>query len=678
MNHLMSSTSPYLLQHSDNPVDWYPWSEEALQRAKVENKPIFLSIGYSACHWCHVMAHESFEDESIASIMNERFISIKVDREERPDLDEIYMAATVALTGSGGWPMSVFLTPDLRPFYAGTYFPPISRYNLPSFRDVLISISDFWQKNPAEIERVGIKLTDHLQHQSDSFNDDLVLSQDLLNDAVNHLNNEYDWGFGGWGQAPKFPHPMIIEFLQKRAVRGDQEAMKMVLHSLQAMAKGGMYDVLGGGFSRYSMDNFWRIPHFEKMLYDNALLVPVYLHAWQITQDPFYKRIAIETLDFVQREMTNTEGGFYSSIDADSEKEEGKFYVWTYDEIKNTLGSDFDLFEKAYGVTMKGNWESRVVLQRAVDDSIIAAEYKLQPETVLEKILLCHARLLELRNTRVRPGTDDKVLASWNGLMLKAFAEASRILNINNGSSKYLKVATRNAGFLLNSLRPDGHLHRAWRNDKVGQEVFLDDYAALIIGLLELYQADFSERWFSAAQELAAEMIESFSDSEGGFFDTPNDAETLIIRPKGLQDNATPSGNALASEALLKLAAFTGEAQYRDLAEKALRKVGNTVLRYPTGFSRWLSVADFAIGDVKQVALLYKENDENIKLFLDESTGKFRPNLILASSKFPPPPEAPALLKDRPLKDDKITAYVCENFICKIPVNSLAEFKKQL
>jgi uncharacterized protein YyaL (SSP411 family) len=678
MNNLKNSTSPYLLQHSENPVDWYPWSREALERSKIENKPIFLSIGYSACHWCHVMAHESFEDQTIASIMNERFICIKVDREERPDLDAIYMEATIALTGSGGWPMSVFLTPDLHPFYAGTYFPPTARYNLPSFRDVLTSISDIWQKDPDEVERVGIKLNDHLHHQVATVNEGSVLSQELLDDVVKHLNEEYDWGYGGWGQAPKFPHPIILDFLQKRAIRGDQAALKMVIHSLQAIAKGGMYDVVGGGFSRYSVDNFWHIPHFEKMLYDNAQLAEVYLHAWQITQFHFFKRIAIETLDFVQREMTHSEGGFYSSLDADSEGEEGKYYVWTYEEIENTLGSDFDLFKTAYGITMKGNWEGRIVLQRAMDDSTIAVKYKLPIETVLEKILSCHNRLLELRNGRIRPGTDDKVLTAWNGFMLKAFAVAFRILDANNVSSNYLELATRNANFLLTSLRPDGRLHRSWRNGKVGHQGFLEDYGSLIIGLLELYQVDFSNRWFSAAEELTAEMIERFSDPEGGFFDTPSDAESLIIRPKNIQDNATPSGNALACEALLKLAAFTGKGEYRDLAEKLLRRVESSILRNPIGFGRWLSTADFALGEVRQIAVLYKEKDENIKSFLNVSSAKFRPNQILASSIYPPASEAPALLKERQLKDDKITAYVCKDFICNLPVNSLEEFEKQL
>jgi uncharacterized protein len=678
MNHLRNSTSPYLLQHADNPVDWYPWSDEALEKSRTENKPIFLSIGYAACHWCHVMAHESFEDKAIAALMNENFISIKVDREERPDLDGIYMAATTALTGSGGWPMSVFLTPDLRPFYAGTYFPPTSRYNLPSFRDILTSISEAWQKDPDEVDRVSRKLTEHLQHQVRSPGEGPAFSQELLTGAVRNLNDMYDWGFGGWGQAPKFPQPMTLEFLLKRASHGDEQASRIALHALREMAKGGMYDVVGGGFSRYSVDNFWRTPHFEKMLYDNAQLALVYLHAWQLSRDPFFKRISTETLDFVAREMTNTEGGFYSSLDADSEKMEGKFYIWTFAEIQEALGSRFDFFKAAYGITPQGNWEGKTILQRALDNSSLAAAFKLEPEAVVDKLTECHIRLLAERNTRVRPGTDDKVLTGWNGLMLTAFSEASRCIDDKLISSSYLSMAARNADFLLTSLRPEGHLRRAWRNGQTGTEVFLEDYAALIIGLLDLYQTDFDNRWFTSAQELAAEMISRFLDPEGGFFDTPNDGETLLLRPKDVQDNATPSGNALACDALLKLSAFTGEGRTHDLAEKGLAMAESFALRYPTSFARWLSAADFALADIRQIAILHTVQDKNIQPFLDLLCAEFRPNVVVASSAYPPSSDSPALLMERPLKDGRTTAYVCDNFVCKLPVYSPEEFGTML
>lgn len=679
MNHLNGSTSPYLLQHSGNPVDWYPWGDEALERAQRENKPIFLSIGYAACHWCHVMAHESFENPALAALMNENFISIKVDREERPDLDGIYMAATMVLTGSGGWPMSVFLTPDLRPFYAGTYFPPVPRHGLPSFREVLTSIADTWRDKPHEVEEVSTKLTDYLKRQSSLNHTGTAFSKDLLEGVVSQLNDSYDWGYGGWGQAPKFPQAMTIEYLLRRSTGGDDLAAKIARHVLLAMAKGGMYDVLGGGFSRYSVDNFWRTPHFEKMLYDNAQLSLAYLHAWQITHEPIFNQIAIETLDFVQREMTNSKGGFYSSLDADSEGNEGRFYVWTQDEIQETLRTDFEFFKAAYGVTAQGNWEGKTILQRTLDNPSLAARYKINQETVQSRLADCHSRLLAVRNARVRPSTDDKVLTSWNGLMLRAFAEASRVLEDKAKAAQYLQAATRNAEFLITSLRPNNHLRRAWRKGKAGNEVFLEDYSSLIIGLLELYQSDFNNRWFAIAHDLCDDMISLFSDPAGGFFDTPNDGQHLLVRPKDFQDNATPSGNALACEALLKLADFTDTEAYREMAEKSLQLAGDAALHYPTAFGCWLSAADYSLEKIKQIAILYQPGDVNAKSFLEAIHAEFRPNSITAASAYPPPDDAPSLLLNRPLIDGKVTAYVCENFVCKLPVvGSVQELLKQL
>jgi len=704
MNKLSNSTSPYLLQHAENPVDWNPWGEEALAKAKSENKPIFLSIGYAACHWCHVMAHESFEDVETAAFMNEHFINIKVDREERPDLDAIYMQATVALTGSGGWPMSVFLTPELKPFYAGTYFPPVARYNMPSFKDVLAGIARTWQEQQGEAARVGDEVSNHLQQAlSVNVQSDSAFTQEHLDAAAKSLLDNYDWGNGGWGSAPKFPQPMTIDFLLRRTVRESENwenspILKSSLHALQAMARGGMYDVVGGGFSRYSVDNFWRVPHFEKMLYDNTLLARAYLHAWQITGDPFFKRIVTETLDFIAREMTHPNGGFYSSLDADSEHEEGKFYVWTKDEVREILrdDSDFDFFCAAYGVTEKGNWEGKTVLQRALDDPSLAARFKLDPQTVPTKLADCHSQLLSARSKRVRPGTDDKVLASWNGLMLATIAEASRVIvsevkqSASNGreiasslknaprNDIYYKLATRNAEFLLNALRPSGKLKHSWREGKTTDAVFLEDYAALILGLLELYQTDFNDKWFAFAKELADEMIELFNDPAGGFFDTSKDGEALLLRPKDVQDNATPSGNALACEALLKLAAFTDEGKYRDLAEKSLRLVVGMAVRYPTAFGRWLSAADFALGKVKQVAVLGEAGDLNFQRLLQAIRVKFRPNVVVAASPYPIKENAPALLKDRALLDGKTTAFVCEGFMCKRPTNDEIIFIEQL
>jgi uncharacterized protein YyaL (SSP411 family) len=689
MNKLSTSTSPYLLQHAHNPVDWHPWGDEALNKARSENKPIFLSIGYAACHWCHVMAHESFEDTETAAFMNEHFVNIKVDREERPDLDAIYMQATVAMTGSGGWPMSVFLTPDLRPFYAGTYFPPVSRYNMPAFKDVLAGITRTWTQEPDEVTRVSAQVSGHLQQAlSSDRKSDTTFTPEHLDRAVQSLIDAYDWGYGGWGSAPKFPQPMTIEFLLRRALslpegreagkEGENSIIKPALHALRAMARGGMYDVVGGGFSRYSVDNFWRVPHFEKMLYDNAQLARAYLHAWQITKDPFFRQIVIETLDFIAREMTHPEGGFYSSLDADSEGEEGRFYVWTLEEIREVLKDDAEFFEAAYGITVRGNWEGKTVLQRSLDDASLAARFKLTPEAVRTKLSDCHSRLLAARAARIRPGTDDKVLTAWNGLMLAAVAEAARAVDEPAPREKYSLLAVRNADFLLNSLRPDGKLKRSWREGKPTSAVFLEDYAALILGLIELYQTDFNNRWFAAARELADEMIELFRDPNGGFFDTAKDGEALLLRPKDLQDSATPSGNALACEALLKLAAFSDVGAYRDLAEKSLSQVTDSALRYPTAFGRWLSAADFAVGTVKQVAVLYDASQDHAQELLQATRAEYRPNTIVAACVYPPAEGTPPLLMDRPLKDGQATAYVCENFVCKLPVISGAELEKML
>ncbi len=611
--------------------------------------------------------------------MNEHFVNIKVDREERPDLDAIYMQATVAMTGSGGWPMSVFLTPDLKPFYAGTYFPPVPRHNLPSFKDLLAGIARTWQEQPVEVFRIGNEVSGHLEQSLNiTAQSEASFTQAHLDAAVKNLLDSYDWGYGGWGAAPKFPQPMTIEFLLRHPPlpAGEESGVRVVTHVLKAMARGGMYDVVGGGFSRYSVDNFWRVPHFEKMLYDNAQLARAYLHAYQITKDPFFKQVVIETLDFIAREMTHPDGGFYSSLDADSEHEEGKFYVWSLDEIRATLKDDSDFFEAAYGITAKGNWEGRTVLQRTLDDPSLAARFKIDPETVPAKLADCHSRLLSVRSTRIRPGTDDKVLTSWNGLMLATMAETARVIEESQLRDKYNNLAMRNASFLLNTLRPNGRLKHSWREGKTTNEVFLEDYAALILGLLELYQTDFNNKWFVSAKELANEMIELFEDPNGGFFDTSIDGEQLLLRPKDVQDNATPSGNALACEALLKFAEYTGDGKYRDFAEKSLRLVVGMATRYPTAFGRWLSAADMALGNTKQVAVVYEAGGQvDAEKLIRVVQSQFRPNVIIAASAYPPADDAPALLRDRPLKDGKATAYVCEGFVCKNPVTSPEDLK---
>jgi uncharacterized protein len=686
MNHLTQATSPYLLQHAHNPVDWYPWGEEALAKAEAEDKPIFLSIGYAACHWCHVMAHESFEDPEIAAFMNEHFINIKVDREERPDIDGIYMQAVIAMTGSGGWPMSVFLAPDLKPFYAGTYFPPVRRYNMPAFRELLSGLANAWKNDRSEIEKVGGQIIDHLQQQNKNEKSGL-LTREHFDAIAKSMADSYDWGYGGWGSAPKFPQAMTLEFLlQHTTLKRQSEYHKLITHCLHAMSRGGMYDVVGGGFSRYSTDNFWRVPHFEKMLYDNALLIRAYLHAWQVTKEPAFKRVVEETLDFILREMTHEHGGFYSSLDADSEGVEGKFYVWSLDEIRQTLKDDSDFFEAAYGITAGGNWEGRTVLQRALDDASLATRFKLNPKVIPVKLAESHSRLLSVRAQRARPSTDDKILTAWNGLMLAVFAEAARVIGDDVTSAlpgmarndMYYKAATRNADFLLSALRPNGQLRRAWRRDSTTNEVFLEDYAALILGLLELYQTDFDNKWFKSAVELADEMIEKFSDPNGGFFDTPHDSEILLIRPKDIIDNATPSGNSLACEVLLKLATFSDNGKYRGLAEQALAIMGDSALPHPLGFARRLSAAENAQGNAKQIAVLGEAGEENFERMLKIIRAEYRPGVVVAASPHPPPQDAPALLHERAPIDGKATTYICEHFVCKQPATDPEILAKQL
>ncbi len=680
-NHLAHEVSPYLLQHAENPVDWYPWGPEALAQARAENKPIFLSIGYSACHWCHVMERESFEDPDTAAILNKHFVCIKVDREQRPDLDSIYMQATAALTGSGGWPMSVFLTPELRPFYAGTYFPPVQRYDMPAFRDVLLSLARMWTDDPAQLTQAAADVTGRLQDVP-AIGRAGNPSETTLETATAALVESYDWEFGGWGRAPKFPQPMAIEFLLRRAVSNSpssHDALKAATHALRSMARGGMYDVIGGGFSRYSTDDHWRVPHFEKMLYDNAQLALTYLHAGLIDADPFYERIVIETLDFTLLQLAHPDGGFYSSLDADSEGEEGRYYVWSKDEILAILADQSmpEVFLAAYGVSQGGNWDGKNVLQRALDDASLAARFKIDKTTVAEQLTAGHRKLLAARERRTPPATDDKIITAWNALMLQAFSGASRYLSDPRKRSEYLAIAERDADFLLSALRPSGQLRRIWRNGAASREVFLEDFAALILGLLDLYQADFNNRWFQAARALADEMIERFSDPAGGFFDTPSDAEALLIRPKDLQDNATPSGNALATEALLRLSAFSDNGRYRDMAEVALRLVMENAPRYPTAFARWLAASDFAVAGGQQVSIVFREQAQALPL-IEILDSAYRPNLVIAASAFPPADQAPTLLKDRSLQGNKATAYVCRNFVCHLPITTPAELTAEL
>jgi uncharacterized protein YyaL (SSP411 family) len=675
-NQLKNQNSPYLLQHLDNPVDWYPWGDEALERARTEDKPIFLSVGYAACHWCHVMAHESFEDQETAEIMNEHFINVKVDREERPDIDQIYMQAVVAMTGQGGWPMSVFLTPEGKPFFGGTYFPPERRYQMPSFREVLGSVVRVWMEDRDTILESANKITQHLKNTASLDQTIKPYNKQVLHEATTKLAQGYDWENGGWGQAPKFPQPMVIEFLLRQATRGDKFSLEMAEHALKAMGKGGMYDVVGGGFARYSVDNSWLVPHFEKMLYDNAQLALVYLHAYLITKDVFYRRICEETLDFVVREMTHPKGGFYSSLDADSEGVEGKFYVWTLEEIQAAISEpqDAQILLAAYGVTSAGNFEGNTVLQRVLNDDQVSEEFGIPKEFVTEKLSQLHADLLRSRAHRVKPGTDDKVLTAWNGLMLAAFAEAGRYLQ----RPDYIEVAIRNADFLLTALKDNDLLLRSWRDEQAKHNAYLEDYAALILGLIALYQINPQPRWFREAVSLSNEIVTHFRDPEGGFFDTRDDHEELILRPKDTQDNAFPSGNALTALALLQLSAYNGNGEWRSIAEKMIENMVPNALKYPTAFGQWLTAIDFAVGPVQEVAILGDIESLQFQALEEMFNKTFRPRTVSAFSTYPPNLSSPELLKDRPILNNLPTAYICQDFICRKPVNSPDEMINQL
>ena len=676
-NALRSTNSPYLLQHAENPVEWLPWSEDALQRAREEDRPIFLSIGYAACHWCHVMAHESFEDPQTAELMNEHFINIKVDREERPDLDQVYMQAVVALTGQGGWPMSVFLTPEGKPFYGGTYFPPAPRGGMPSFRQVLTTVADAWENDRQSLLESAERITEHLESLREKTPADELFEREDLQAAVDRLNAGYDWQLGGWGEAPKFPQAMAVTFLLSQVSRGNQLAEEMALHALDAMAQGGMYDVVGGGFARYSVDNRWLVPHFEKMLYDNALLARSYLYAAVLTGEDRYHRILDRTLGFISRELTDPGGGFYASLDADSEGEEGKFYTWTMSQLDQAL-SDHphrELFFEAYQITPEGNFEGKMILQQGPEDSQLAQNFGLEPEEIRDILENLQAVLFEFRAQRVRPALDDKVLTSWNGLTLTTFAEAARYL----GDQTYLEIAIRSAEFVLENLRrEDGRLLRSWRKGRAQHPGYLEDYAALIQGLLALYQTDPNPAWFRTARELTEEMLGLFYDPGEGFYDTGPDESTLPFRPRSQQDNAVPSGSSLAALALLSMAALTMNFEWQEIAENVLAKHKDTILRYPTGFGTWLQAADFSVGPTAEIALVGDQDHPRMLDFLRAISETLRPRTVLARASDPQGEGHPELLEDRTALEGEPTAYLCRNFVCLQPTQQLEEFKRQL
>jgi len=657
-NRLINEASPYLRQHAHNPVDWFPWGDEALQKAKQEDKPIFLSIGYAACHWCHVMAHESFEDPKIAQILNRYFVPVKVDREERPDLDAIYIQAVQMLTGTGGWPLSVFLTPDGKPFFGGTYFPPVPRHGLPSFKDVLLKVIEAWQTQREEIQRGSGRITEALQRQvaPSRFHDEL--SQHSLRLARDRLISQFHSTYGGWG-VPRFPQPMVLEFLLNRYVsKGDGQALSVVLKSLEAMARGGIYDQLGGGFHRYAVDEAWVVPHFEKMLYDNAQLARVYLHAWAVTGNNYLKDIVTETIDYVLREMRDPQGGFYSSQDADSEGEEGKYYVWESKEVNSVLGPEASRFSSLYGITPQGNFQGKNVLTFKGDWEDRAS------------VLPLKEALFRKKQERIEPLKDKKVLVSWNGLMLAAVAEAGRIFD----NTHYKEKAKENAEFLLTYLRkPNGRLWHFWYDGVAKGEGLLDDYTNLIQGLLELYFATFEPQWFEAAYELLQQVLEHFS-AKVGFYDTPDDYESLVIRPRNLYDNATPSANSTASLVLIKLSALAQRPSLRDMARESLKEIQDLFPQYPLAFGQWLSALDLELEDPHEIAIVGDPRWPKTQELL-QTLPLYRPYHIIAVGM----PQSPVpMLKERPIKGDTPVAYVCKGSVCQAPVSTAQELKRLL
>ncbi len=675
-NRLQHETSPYLLQHANNPVDWYPWGEEAFAAAKEQDKPILLSIGYAACHWCHVMERESFEDEQTAAYMNEHFINIKVDREERPDVDDIYMQATLLFNrGNGGWPMTVFLTPDGHPFHAGTYYPPEPRYGMPSFRQVMEAVVETWRKKRGEVERAGRALAEELNRAMAAglTREPELLTPAILDAAAQEMLRRTDPLHGGLTRgAPKFPNPVNLEFLLRyHAATGHEPAREVVLFTLRKMARGGLYDQLGGGFHRYSVDERWLVPHFEKMLYDNALLGRVYLHAWQISGDPFLREIAEETLDYVLREMTSPEGGFYSTQDADSEGEEGKFYVWTADEIRAALAGVIEPVEAVlayWGVTDEGNFEGRNILHTADLLERVAVRHGLSVEQMREVVSAARTVLFTLRKNRVPPARDEKIIAAWNGMMLAAFAEAGRVL----GMPEYVEAAVANARFLLSEMTgPDGRLWRTYKDGVARINGYLEDYAHVIDGLLELYQTTFDKRWFVEAQRLADLVLTHFRAEEGGFYDTSDDHEALIVRPRSIQDNATPSGNAMIAYDLLRLTGYTAETRYEEAALSLYHALGSLLAEYPLAFGEMLIGLDMALRRPVEIAIIGDPSDERTKALLRVVHQKYRPLVVLALSPHNADSNAvPPLLRTRTLRDGAPAAYVCENFVCAAPVTA--------
>ncbi len=675
-NRLVTETSPYLLQHAHNPVDWYPWGEEAFSQAQAEDKPILLSVGYSACHWCHVMAHESFENEQIADLMNKLFVNIKVDREERPDVDEIYMNAVQMLTGRGGWPMTVFLTPEGKPFYGGTYFPPEDRHNLPAFPRVLAGVAQAYREKPADVTRSTTEILSRLEQLARREPTTQPFEVSVLEKAIEGLAQHYDETHGGIGQAPKFPNTSVFAlFLRYAHATGNQRYLDMTTHTLRKMAQGGMYDHLGGGFHRYSVDERWLVPHFEKMLYDNALLARLYLEGYQASGDPFFRQVVENTLAYVEREMVSPEGGFYSTQDADSEGAEGKFFVWDQDEVMRILGDEVgELFCRYYDVTDVGNFERKNILHPTLELDQLARLFQRDVDDITQLISQATDTLFAVREQRIKPGRDEKILTSWNGLMISAFAEAYKVL----GNPGYLEVARRGVRFIQTALSREGRLLRSYKDGHAKFNAYLDDYACFSAALLDVYEATFEPKYLDEAAALTDVLLDRFWDAqEGGFFFTSSDHETLISRSKSAFDGSVPSGNSVAASVLLRLYYATERQDYLTKAETIFRLFYDALEQNPFGFSNMLGGLDFYLRRPKEIVLLGDPAAPETTALLRNIHGRFIPNktLLCFDPARPPQRGVPSLLKGKARIDDQLTAYVCHNFSCSLPVTNWEELQ---
>jgi uncharacterized protein YyaL (SSP411 family) len=691
-NRLAQESSPYLLQHQSNPVDWHPWGAEALEKARREDKPIFLSIGYSACHWCHVMEHESFENEKIAAQLNANFVSIKVDREERPDLDQIYMNAVMMLTQRGGWPMSVFLTPDGRPFYGGTYWPPEDRMGMVGFPRVLSAVLDAWQNRREQLHEQAEMITSHLQEAGEAaVGSGKPLSLDTLLAAQVKLERAFDFTHGGFGTAPKFPHSMDLQVLLRLWKRTRRDGLlDMVRLNLGKMAAGGIYDHLAGGFARYSVDARWLVPHFEKMLYDNALLTTAYIEGFLATGDGEYARIARETLDYILNYMTDEAGGFHSTEDADSEGEEGKFYVWTPAEVKAVIGDEAG--ERScyvYDVTREGNFEGHNILNLPKTIEQCARIKGWNVDELRRELAESREKLLKVRDQRVRPGKDDKILVSWNGLMIDAMARGHVVRNSargqpgRDGVAAYTSAAIRAADFILTKMsRPDGRLLHSYRHGKAKLDAYLDDYACFANALVTLYEQTFDERWIDEAVRLAEIMLKRFKDPDGdGFFYTADDHEHLIARQKDVQDSSVPSGNAMAATCLLRLATLTGRDDFLTAAESCLRLGQGLMEQHATAAGQLLLALDFHLGPTPEIVILGDPADAGTAAVLNELRSHFLPHCVVACrcpKSTHKSPHLGQLFTGKELIGQSPTMFVCQDFACELPVSGQAKIIERI